>query len=1117
MSKELVISAASHERRVAILEEGQLVEIYIEREKEFALVGSIYKGRVTRVLPGMQSAFVDIGLDGDAFLYVSDVFENLEDYDHGHGHGDSHGHAAALSPAPMVSDVLPGETLSHGAESHEGHDEAHDEEHGEARHDDSHASQEHHDLEHEDSHGNVAGPAHDDRHADIEVLPGEVRGGNAEPHGEFEERQPESNASAPQNFGHQYNPTQKYPSRGGDRGPRDNRGGQNFGRSGEGDRGGNDRSGDRGRGRFGRRGGRRRGRPGQGGAPTGGRNLPPSKYASPQGDQRGNESRGGYENRGNPPGRSFDNRGGDRGSQQRGGYDSRRSEGAPRQSGPAAPAGGDREDDFVLPGESLAKYRNRPAAASSAPIVEPELHDDPQPHIDEPTPRGISSQPSGLPTGAGVPRRSSGGLPRWLLAESGPDAEVSGSEAESPVTASEDSASVREIEHEVTPEASLSDEEVAALGSSLIEAKQDEVQAHASADTIVGGATFEEEEDDEEEEEETAEETEEVHVVDEIEVSDEGVDETEAVEEIRSLSPAERADIEADAAHEEAHAAAHGSAHAEAESHHHHDDEHEVHDDAIYHHEGELNPESLAAAGEGAAQPAQEDDSILLPGETRSPRIAGAPRDEFAPRDSARIGSGNPRSRFQRPFRSGGRDRGGDRGGDRGRDNRGGGDRGGRDRGRGGRPGGGGFQRRGPGGGHRDRGYQGGRSGPPRRPQLISEMLKAGQDVVIQIAKEPLGKKGARITSHVALPGRFLVYMPTVHHTGVSRKIVSAENRSRLRRLVSEAGNAYPGGFIVRTAAGDATDDEIRADIDFLGKTWLDIKTKSEERKAPALLHRDLDLVERMLRDYVSDDFTAIWIDNEEEYGKVVEFVSRFQPKLVSRVKLYTKETPIFEEFGIQHELDKALRAKVWLKSGGYIVINHTEALVAIDVNTGKFVGKGSTRLEDTIVKTNLEAVKEIVRQIRLRDLGGIIVVDFIDMEERRNREKVLSALQQALEQDKAPSKALSFNEFGLVCITRKRTKQALERVLCQPCPYCTGSGMVKSSPTLCYEIQAEARKMAAADHENPNLTLRVHPEIAKALKTRESMLIDELEQTTHKHVIIQSDATLHWEQYDIY
>ena len=512
----------------------------------------------------------------------------------------------------------------------------------------------------------------------------------------------------------------------------------------------------------------------------------------------------------------------------------------------------------------------------------------------------------------------------------------------------------------------------------------------------------------------------------------------------------------------------------------------------------------MASTAEGTVSEAVvEDDVVLLPGETRSPRSGSAPREEFVRRDSARIGS-DPRSRFQRPHR-GGRDRGG--------------------RGR--------FDRR---GGETavavetaaaadstgaavavavpHRGHHGGHA-PQRRPQLISEMLKAGQEVVVQIAKEPLGKKGARITSHVALPGRFLVYMPTIDHIGVSRKIASAENRSRLRRLVGEARGSYPGGFIVRTAAGGATDDEIRTDIEFLGKTWNEIKQKNEERKAPALLHRDLNLVERILRDYVSDDFTGIWIDSEEEFGKVVEFVSRFQPKLVSKVKLYTKEQPIFEEFGIQHELDKALRAKVWLKSGGYIVINHTEALVAIDVNTGKFVGKGSTRLEDTIVKTNLEAVKEIVRQIRLRDLGGIIVVDFIDMEERRNREKVLGALQMALEQDKAPSKALSFNEFGLVCITRKRTKQALERVLCQPCPYCTGSGMVKSIPTLCYEIQAEARKMATAEHEGPNLTLRVHPEIAKALKTRESILIDELEQNAHKHIIIQSDATLHWEQYD--
>jgi len=1109
MSKELVISAASHERRVAILEEGQLVEIYIEREKEFALVGSIYKGRVTRVLPGMQSAFVDIGLDGDAFLYVSDVFENLEDYDHGHGHAEPH---AAVSPQISVAvhtEAVPGETIGlgdvHGVEHGEdaGHLELAE---AETLHD-SHRENEHHEHEHADHAEHV----HDhDEHAAIEEHHDADASTHSDVHAEPEERQPESNASAPQNFSHHYNPTQKYPPRS-DRGgpPRNDRGGQNFGRGDQsGDRGGDrggDRSGDRGRGRFGRRGGRRRsGRPSGPGGPSGGRNLPPSKYASPQGGdpQRAGDSRGSYDPRGQQP-RGFEPRG-----QQPRGFDNRRPESGSRPVGPVETSA---EDEIILPGESLAKYRNKPVAAAApiAPLVEPERHE-PQPEIEESTPRAATAQPTGLPAGPNVPRRSSGGLPRWLLAETGTEAETGSAEASSPTvenstSPADEAAEAREAER-IRVENSLSEEDVAALSSSLVEAKQEETQAKAAADTVVGGAVFDDEEAEEEEEaaeqasqltEEEAEESEEVPLAGEAEVSEESTEEETTIE-LEQMTPQERAEAEADAAHEDAELDATRGEHAESDIHEHeHNHEHEV---------------IQAAPGEHAAQPMSvEEDVILLPGETRSPRSANAPREDFPPRDSARIG-GNPRSRFQRPFRSGGRDRG--------RDNRGsGGDRGGRPAGpRGGRPSGR-FERRpsGPGGPRHDRGYQGGRSGPPRRPQLISEMLKAGQDVVIQIAKEPLGKKGARITSHVALPGRFLVYMPTVHHTGVSRKIISAENRSRLRRLVSEAGNAYPGGFIVRTAAGEATDDEIRADIDFLGKTWNEIKERSEQRKAPALLHRDLDLVERMLRDYVSDDFSAIWIDNEEEYGKVVEFVSRFQPKLVNRVKLYTKETPIFEEFGIQHELDKALRAKVWLKSGGYIVINHTEALVAIDVNTGKFVGKGSTRLEDTIVKTNIEAVKEIVRQIRLRDLGGIIVVDFIDMEERRNREKVLSALQQALEQDKAPSKALSFNEFGLVCITRKRTKQALERVLCQPCPYCTGSGMVKSSPTLCYEIQAEARKMAAADHESPNLTLRVHPEIAKALKTRESMLIDELEQTTHKHVIIQSDATLHWEQYDIY
>ena len=1046
MSKELVISAASHERRVAILEEGQLVEIYIEREKEFALVGSIYKGRVTRVLPGMQSAFVDIGLDGDAFLYVSDVFENLEDYDSGHPQGDQPAVASVYSPAPSGGvEVLPGETLARATVSH---DVPAEEVQPQGVQDEP--------------------PAHDERIvAGEEMLSGDESSSteqSTEAHDEAhpvaaDERQPDSNASAPQNFAPQYNPTQNYPAR-------SDRGGQDYGRGG-------DRSGDRGRGsRWGRRGGRRRSGGGRHQGP-GGRNLPPSKYASPQGgESRGGESRGydqrGYENRGGQP-RNFEPRGPERG------YDNRRPDSSRYGSSSEAT-----EEPVLLPGESLAKYRGKPAPPSAPVISESEARDS-RPDSEDTAPRASLNAPLPAtgPAGGAMPRRFSGGLPRWVLADAGSEAETAPA-AESteahPGTAPEPQAETHEAEtHEAEPAhngSELSEDQAIALASELVEAKHQETQERAEADALAGGAEFEEAEENSAETEET--ETDEVEAAGETEPSEEEIAEVDQREAIGL------ADAEADAAHESAeHAAAIGEPEIVEQE--------------------QLEAEVIEASGaEPPSEPAViEDDLGLLPGETRAPRGSGPSTGDDYPRDSARIGS-SPRSHFQRPHR-GGRDRRPD-------------NRGGRpDRRGGGRPR---FERRGPGGPHR---HHGSHTGPPRRPQLISEMLKAGQDVVVQIAKEPLGKKGARITSHIALPGRFLVYMPTIDHIGVSRKIASAENRSRLRRLVGEARGAYPGGFIVRTAAGGASDDEIRTDIDFLGKTWNEIKGRSEERKAPALLHRDLNLVERILRDYVSDDFTAIWIDSEEEYGKVVEFVSRFQPKLVNRVKLYTKETPIFEEFGIQHELDKALRAKVWLKSGGYIVINHTEALVAIDVNTGKFVGKGSTRLEDTIVKTNLEAVKEIVRQIRLRDLGGIIVVDFIDMEERRNREKVLFALQQALEQDKAPSKALSFNEFGLVCITRKRTKQALERVLCQPCPYCTGSGMVKSIPTLCYEIQAEARKMATADHEGPNLTLRVHPEIAKALKTRESMLIDELEQNSHKHVIIQSDATLHWEQYDIY
>jgi ribonuclease G len=400
---------------------------------------------------------------------------------------------------------------------------------------------------------------------------------------------------------------------------------------------------------------------------------------------------------------------------------------------------------------------------------------------------------------------------------------------------------------------------------------------------------------------------------------------------------------------------------------------------------------------------------------------------------------------------------------------------------------------------------------------VISDLLREGQEILVQIAKEPIAQKGARITSHIALPGRYIVYMPTVEHIGVSRKIGTDEERQRLKRTLHQlrAEDSIPGGFIVRTAANGRTTDELREDMQYLARTWTDIRRRAERAKAPAIVHRDLDLVQRILRDQLSSDFTAIRVDNEFEYERIVDFVNRFAPKLVRRVKLYTKDTPILEEHGVQGEIDKAVKPRVWLKSGGYIVINQTEALVAIDVNTGKFVGR-SNRLEDTIVKTNLEAAKEIVRQIRLRDLGGIIVLDFIDMEERRNRARVMQALEAELRTDRSPSKILQFNDFGLVAITRKRVKQSLERTLCTPCAYCGGGGMVKSAQTICYEILAESRRIAKQLDDYNEIILRVNPEVAKALRTTERDIFSDIEAHLGGLVSIKSDPTVHQEHFDI-
>ena len=419
----------------------------------------------------------------------------------------------------------------------------------------------------------------------------------------------------------------------------------------------------------------------------------------------------------------------------------------------------------------------------------------------------------------------------------------------------------------------------------------------------------------------------------------------------------------------------------------------------------------------------------------------------------------------------------------------------------------------------RDRRERRDRDDEKRAPEpKIEELLKEGQDVIVQVAKEPLGTKGARLTCHVTLPGRFLVFMPTVDHIGISRKIDSRDERSRLRGIVKEfrEQHSFSGGVIIRTAASGRSKEDILADLNYFYKIWVDMRQRSEQRRSPVTVYQEPSLVAKLLRDLLTDDYTAIRIDNPVEHQRALEFIGRIMPDLGKSVKRYDKDFPIFEEYGVQAELDKALRSKVWLKSGGSIVINQTEALVAIDVNTGRYVGKKTAgRLEDTIIKTNLEAAKEIVRQIRLRDLGGIIVCDFIDMEEKKNRQKVFQAVEQELRKDRAPSKALQVSDFGLVIVTRKRVKQSLERVLTEPCPYCSGAGTIKSSATVCYEILSEVKKVGS-DLDGPGVLLRVNPDIARALQEEERGVLKDLKNLLQRDVIVKPDVHLHHEQFDV-
>lgn len=401
----------------------------------------------------------------------------------------------------------------------------------------------------------------------------------------------------------------------------------------------------------------------------------------------------------------------------------------------------------------------------------------------------------------------------------------------------------------------------------------------------------------------------------------------------------------------------------------------------------------------------------------------------------------------------------------------------------------------------------------PMKPYIpIEDLLQEGEDILVQISKEPLGSKGARITSHVSIPGRHLVFMPTVDHIGVSRRIENETERQRLKDIIARIKGSSCG-VIVRTVSENEDGEKLHADLSFLQGTWHRIQEKEKRVPAPSLIYEDLDLSLRGVRDLFTENVTRLVIDSPQHYQRILEFMDTFMPSLKPGVELYEGDEPILDHFGIEIELNKALGRKVWLKSGGYINIDFTEALVAIDVNTGRFVGKRN--LQETILKTNLEAAKEIAYQLRLRNIGGIIIVDFIDMDRITDREKVSNALVEALKKDKQKTNILKISELGLVQMTRKRTRESLTRTLCELCPYCEGKGFLKSQTTVCYEILRAIAKHMVDDHSD-TITVNAHPEVIKALFEEERDQLEKMQRKYNTQIQLNADTNLHQEQYEI-
>ena len=405
-------------------------------------------------------------------------------------------------------------------------------------------------------------------------------------------------------------------------------------------------------------------------------------------------------------------------------------------------------------------------------------------------------------------------------------------------------------------------------------------------------------------------------------------------------------------------------------------------------------------------------------------------------------------------------------------------------------------------------------SDPSTRPlPAIEERLAKGNEVLAQIAKEPMGTKGARITSNISLPGRYLVYLPRSSQVGVSRRIGSEEERQRLREAVASV-KSVKGGVIIRTACEGVSKREIQSDLRLLNKLWTRLSRRAESHPAPSLLHQDLDVMLRTLRDLSTADVTRVVVDNRRDHHRIVDFIESVMPRWRPRVEFYERSEPIFERYGIEAQIAKALQRKVWLKSGGYIVIDHTEALTAVDVNTGRFVGK--TDHNETALRTNLEAARVTVDQLRLRNIGGLIIIDFIDMESSNSRKAVLCALTDALKSDRARTNIVGFSELGLVEMTRQRTRESLAQQMCEPCPSCGESGRTKSTATTTYEVLRRIRREVTINAPLAQVVVALHPTVAAFLAQYEPVAVRELERELQVEIVVNQTNTLALTEYAV-